>query len=180
MGKTAGLAVWLDPKKTTPFEYFQYWINTDDADVEKFLALFTFLPMEEVRQLGALKGEESRRAKEVLALEATKLTHGEEAAHEAQAAARALFSGTGALEAAPTTPIPAAEVAGGNTLADLFVRAGLVASRNEARRLASQGGATVDGERVTDMDRTLTAADIPASGMLLRAGKKRYMRVVVE
>jgi tyrosyl-tRNA synthetase len=179
MGKTAGNAVWLDPDRTSPYAYYQYWINTDDADVEKFLAFFTFLPMEEVRRLGALKGEDTRQAKEVLAFEATKLTHGEAAAREAQAASRALFSGAGALEAAPTTAIPAGDLVDGLSLADLFVRAGLAGSRNEARRLAAQGGASVDGERVTDMDRTLTMPDIPGEGLLLRAGKKRYQRIVI-
>jgi tyrosyl-tRNA synthetase len=180
MGKTAGNAVWLDPDRTSPYEYYQYWINTDDADVEKFLAFFTFLPMDEVRRLGSLKGEDARQAKEVLALEATKLTHGEAATLEAQAAARALFSGVGALEAAPTTAIPAVELQAGLPLADLFVRAGLATSRNDARRLAAQGGMSLDGERVTDMDRVLTTADIPGGGLLLRAGKKRYQRVIAE
>lgn len=180
MGKSAGNAVWLDPARTSPYEYYQYWINTEDDDVAQFLALFTFLPMDEVRRLSSLAGAELRRAKEILAFEATKLTHGEAAAREAQAASRALFSGEGAMENAPTTVIPAAEIAAGIPLADLFIRAGLVTGRGEARRLAAQGGASVNGERVTDMDRVLTVADIPADGLLLRAGKKRYQRIVVE
>lgn len=180
MGKTAGNAVWLDPNRTSPYEYYQYWINTDDADVERFLALFTFLPMDEVRRLGALRGEETRQAKEVLAFEAMKLTHGEAAAREAQAASRALFSGAGALDAAPTTAIPAADLAAGLQLADIFVRAGLATSRNDARRLAAQGGMSMNGERVTDMERILTTVDIPGEGVLLRAGKKRYQRIVIE
>jgi len=180
MGKSAGNAVWLDPARTSPYDYYQYWINTDDADVGRFLGLFTFLPVDEVRRLAHRAGAELRQAKETLAFEATKLTHGETAAREAQAASRALFSGAGALEAAPTTVIPAADIAAGLTLADLFTRAGLATGRADARRLAAQGGASIGGERVDDMDRTLTAADIPAGGLLLRAGKKRYQRVVIE
>lgn len=179
MGKTAGNAVWLDPARTSPYEYYQYWINTDDADVARFLGFFTFLPMDEVRRLTERQGADLRVAKETLAFEATKLTHGEAAAREAQSAARALFSGEGALETAPTTVIPAADLGGGITLADLFVRAGLATGRGDARRLAAQGGASVGGARIEDMDRTLTAADIPTEGLLLRAGKKRYQRVIV-
>lgn len=179
MGKTAGNAVWLDPAKTSPYDYYQYWINTADVDVPRFLGFFTFLPMDEVRRLTERQGADLRTAKETLAFEATKLTHGEEAAREAQAASRALFSGAGALDNAPTTIIPAADFAVGLSVADLFVRAGLATGRGDARRLAAQGGASIGGERVDDMDRTLTAADIPADGLLLRAGKKRYQRVVV-
>jgi tyrosyl-tRNA synthetase len=163
----------------SPYDYYQFWINVEDALVERFLAFFTFLPMDEVRRLGQLKGAELRRAKETLAYEATKLTHGEEAAREAQTASRALFSGEGALETAPTTVIPAADFAAGLSVADLFTRAGLATGRGDARRLAAQGGASIGGERVDDMDRILTAADIPADGLLLRAGKKRYQRVIV-
>lgn len=179
MGKSAGNAVWLDPAKTSPYEYYQYWINTDDADVVQFLGFFTFLPMDEVRRLTGRAGADLREAKETLAFEATKLTHGEVAAREAQAASRALFAGEGALENAPTTVIPVADLGAGITLADLFTRAGLATGRGDARRLAAQGGASINGERIEDMDRTLTAADIPAVGLLLRAGKKRYQRVVV-
>lgn len=179
MGKSAGNAVWLDPARTSPYDYYQYWINTDDADVGRFLGLFTFLPVDETRRLASRAGAELRQAKETLAYEATKLTHGETAAREAREAARALFSGTGALEATPTTVIPAAEIAAGLTLADLFTRAGLATGRGDARRLAAQGGASIGGERVEEMDRPLTAADIPEDGLLLRAGKKRYQRVVV-
>lgn len=179
MGKSTGNALSLNPAYMSPYDYYQFWINTEDANVERFLAFFTFLPMDAVRRLSAQEGAALREAKEILAYEATALTHGEAAAQEAQAASRALFSGDGALENAPTTTIPAAAFAAGLSLADLFVHAGLASGRGEARRLAAQGGATASGERVTDMDRTLTAADIPADGLLLRAGKKRYQRIVV-
>jgi tyrosyl-tRNA synthetase len=133
-----------------------------------------------VRRLTARQGADLRAAKEVLAFEATKLTHGEEAARAAQSASRALFSGEGALETAPTTIIPAADLGAGLAVADLFARAGLATGRGDARRLAAQGGASINGERVDDMDRILTTADIPVEGLLLRAGKKRYQRIVVE
>jgi tyrosyl-tRNA synthetase len=179
MGKSTGNALSLNPNYMSPYDYYQFWINVEDALVERFLAFFTFLPMDEVRRLGQREGAELRRAKETLAFEATKLTHGEEAAREAQAASRALFSGAGTLETAPTTVIPAVDFVAGLSVADLFTRAGLATGRGDARRLATQGGASIGGERVDDMDRTLTAADIPADGLLLRAGKKRYQRVLV-
>jgi len=179
MGKSTGNALSLNPAYMSPYDYYQFWINVEDALVARFLAFFTFLPMDEVRRLGALEGAELRTAKETLALEATRLTHGEATAREAQAASRALFSGVGALENAPTTVIPAAEWAAGLTVADLFARAGLVAGRGEARRLAAQGGASINGERVDDTDRMFAMADVPPDGLLLRAGKKRYHRVVV-
>ncbi len=179
MGKSTGNALSLNPAYMSMYDYYQFWINVDDALVERFLAFFTFLPMDEVRRLTNREGAELRSAKETLAFEATKLTHGEAEAREAQAASRALFSGDGALETAPTTVIPAADFAAGISVADLFTRAGLATGRGDARRLAAQGGASIGGERVDDMDRTLTVADIPSDGLLLRAGKKRYQRVVV-
>ncbi|MDQ2784431.1 MAG: tyrosine--tRNA ligase [Chloroflexota bacterium] len=179
MGKSTGNALSLNPTYMSPYDYYQFWINVEDALVERFLAFFTFLPMDEIRRLTNREGAELRQAKETLAFEATTLTHGEAAAREAQAAARALFSGDGALETAPTTVISLADLAAGLSVADLFTRAGLVTGRGDARRLAVQGGASVGGERIDDMDRTLTAADIPPDGLLLRAGKKRYQRVVV-
>ncbi len=179
MGKSTGNALSLNPAYMSTYDYYQFWINVDDALVERFLAFFTFLPMDEVRRLTNREGAELRSAKETLAFEATKLTHGEAEAREAQAASRALFSGDGALETAPTTVIPAADFAAGISVADLFTRAGLATGRGDARRLAAQGGASIGGERVDDMDRTLTVADIPSDGLLLRAGKKRYQRVVV-
>lgn len=179
MGKSTGNALSLNPAYMSPYDYYQFWINVEDVLVERFLAFFTFLPMTEVRRLTAVEGSELRHAKETLAFEATRLTHGEAEAEKARDASRALFAGTGAGGDAPTTAIPAAEFGDGLPLADLFVRAGLASSRGEARRLAAQGGASVDGERVDDLDRILTATDVPATGLLLRAGKKRYHRVTV-
>src|SRR5438093_417161 len=149
MGKTAAGAVWLDPIRTSPYDYYQYWINTADADVERFLGLFTFLPMEEVRELGRLEGADLRRAKEVLAFEATMLTHGEDAAEYARTSSRALFGGDGEAEGAPTTPVAASRLAAGVELTDLLVETGVAPSKRSARVLIRQGGAYVNGERVT-------------------------------
>jgi tyrosyl-tRNA synthetase len=180
MGKSTGNALSLNPAYMSPYDYYQFWINVEDVQVGRFLGFFTFLPMEEIRRLAGREGADLRAAKETLAYEATKLTHGEEAARTAQAASRALFSGEGALGSVPTTVIPATDLNAGLTVADLFVRAGLATGRGDARRLAAQGGASIDGERIDDMDRALTTADIPPEGLLLRAGKKRYQRIVVE
>jgi tyrosyl-tRNA synthetase len=180
MGKTAAGAVWLDPALTSPYEYYQYWINTADADVERFLALFTFLPMEEIRELGRLEGADLRRAKEVLAYEATKLTHGEEAAEDAQATSRALFGGDGESQGAPTTLLLAPRLAAGVELTDLLVETGLAPSKRAARDLIRQGGAYVNGERVEASDSIIGEQHFQDGAVLLRAGKKRFHRIVVE
>jgi tyrosyl-tRNA synthetase len=181
MGKTAAGAVWLNPEMTTPYEFYQYWINTEDADVEQFLALYTFLPMDEVRALGRLEGADIRRAKEVLAMEATRITHGEEAALEAQAASRALFGGAGGdLEAVPTSSMSMADLGEGVPVAQLFATTGLASSRGEARRLIQQGGAYVNDRRIDAVDQVITTADLSDGSLLLRSGKKKYHRVVVE
>src|SRR5262249_25210647 len=149
MGKTEMGAVWLDPARTSPYDYYQFWINTEDPDVERFLALFTLVLMNEVRALGRLEGARGRQAKERLAFEATRLAHGEAAAREAQAAARALFGGDGAAgsTAVPTTAIEPARLAAGVSATDLFLETGLAASRAEARRLGAPGGAYVNDPR---------------------------------
>ena len=180
MGKTARGAVWLDPARTSPYEYYQYWINTADADVERFLGLFTFLPMERVRELGRLQEAEARDAKEVLADEATALTHGEEAAKEAQRASRALFGGEGEAEGAPTTTIQAARLAEGVRLAALLVDTGLAPSVTAAARLIDQGGVSVNGERVGSPGARIDEGHLRDGAVLLRAGKKRFHRIVVE
>ena len=176
MGKTERGSVWLDPARTSPYDYYQFWINTEDADVGRFLALYTFLPMEQVRELSTLEGAELRRAKQVLAFEATKLTHGEDAAREAEAASQAAFAGAGDdLSAIPAVEVPAADLAAGVPLVDLLVASHLASSKSDARRLISQGGAYVDGEQVTALDYRVTAAgDGP---LLLRAGKKHLRRI---
>ncbi|HZR99010.1 MAG TPA: tyrosine--tRNA ligase [Chloroflexota bacterium] len=188
MGKTEAGAVWLDPERTSPYDYYQFWINTEDPDVERFLALFTFLPMDEVRALGRREGADLREAKERLAYEATALTHGEAAAREAQAAARALFQGgrrdggdglsAAALAAVPQTAVPRAELAAGLEAVDLFARSGLCSSKADARRLIHQGGAHVNEQPVARPDAVFTVADLRDGALLLRKGKKGYHRIV--
>ncbi len=177
MGKTASGAVWLDAARTSPYEFYQYWINTEDPDVGRFLGLFTFLPMDEVRRLAALEGADLRTAKEVLAFEATRLVHGEEEAARARDASRALFSGDGGLTTAPTYEIPRQRLEDGVEAFVLFHEAGLAKSRGEARRLIQQGGAYVNGRAVTGFDQPVTAADLEDGAVLLRAGKKKHCAV---
>jgi tyrosyl-tRNA synthetase len=179
MGKSAAGTVWLDPARTSPYEYYQFWINTEDPDVERFLALFTFLPLDEVGMLGRLEGAEINRAKEVLAYEATSLVHGETAANEARETSRALFSGDGEAASAPTTELAAASLTDGLDLLDLLVETGLAQSKRAARDLVKQGGAYVNGQRVDEVDRQLTSADARDGQVLLRAGRKRYHRLRV-
>jgi len=179
MGKTEKGAVWLDPAKTPPYDYYQYWINTDDRDVGKFLALFTFLPMEEVRCLGALEGADLRKAKETLAFEATRLLHGDGEAEKAREAARSLFCGEGPLdlESVPTYEIGASCLQEGIPAFMLFCDSGIVKSRGEARRLVQQGGAYVNGRRIDQFDEKVSESDLNCGCLLLRAGKKKYIRV---
>ena len=179
MGKTAAGAIWLDAARTSPYDFYQYWINTDDRDVRKFLALFTFLPMDEVERLGAAEGAELNAAKQVLAYEATKLCHGEAAAEEARSAAKAAFGGGGDLSAMPSTPFALARLEAGIAVLDLFVETGLTPSKGEARRLVQQGGAYVNDIVVGDAQARVTAADVTDGAVLLRAGKKKYHRVLV-
>jgi tyrosyl-tRNA synthetase len=180
MGKTASGAVWLDADLLSPYDFYQYWINCDDRDVEKFLKLFTFLPLEEIRRLSALRGSDIRQAKRVLAFEATCITHGQDAAQEAQAAAFAAFGSGGALDAMPTTVISARRLAAGLSPVDLFAEVGLTRSKSEARRLIKQGGMYVNDRRVEGLEHVLSEADLTPEGILLRAGKKKYHRVLVE
>lgn len=182
MGKTEKGAVWLDPAKTPPYDYYQYWINTDDRDVGKFLALFTFLPMEEVRCLGALEGADLRKAKEILAYEATKLAHGCEEADKAREASRSLFCGDAGegpldLESMPTFEIGASCLQEGTPAFMLLADCGIVKSRGEARRLIQQGGAYVNGRRIDQFDEKISESDLKCGCLLLRAGKKKYIRV---
>lgn len=179
MGKTAEGAVWLDPGMTSPYDFYQFWINVDDRDVEGLLCNFTFLPMEQVRELGALEGEKIRHAKSVLAFEATKITHGEEAATQAERGARSVFGGAQAgAEDVPTVEIDRERLEAGINVVDLFVEAELGKSKSEVRRLIQQGGASVNGERVAAIDRVFDSNDLDDEGvLLLRAGKKRFQRV---
>jgi tyrosyl-tRNA synthetase len=181
MGKTHQGAVWLDPEGTSPYDYYQYWINQDDKDVERFLALFTFLPMEEVRRLGRAQGEAIREAKEVLAFEATALCHGKEEAERARSAARQLFGSeeSGPFDSAPTFALSNQDLEPGIPAFVLFEKCHLSKTRAEARRLISQGGGYVNGKRIENFDEMISPKDVNNGTLLLRAGKKRYLRVTV-
>jgi len=179
MGKTEKGAVWLDPERTSPYEYYQYWVNTEDADVPRFLALFTFLPMEDVRELGALQGAEIREAKHQLAFETTRLAHGEAEANKAQQAAQTLFGGGGELRDVPTTVVSEAQLQVGIGLLEGFRLVGLCKSNGEARRMLGQGGLYVHNEPARDPERTLGLDDLRDGAILLRAGKKRFHRLTL-
>ena len=174
MGKTEKGALWLDPAKTSPYDFYQYWRNVDDADVEKCLALLTFLPMDEVRRLGALKDNQINEAKVVLAYEVTKLIHGEEEATKAKNAAEALFSGAGAAGSAPTTYVTEEELAAENRLLAWAAKVGLFKSNGEARKAIQQGGLYIGDDKVTDEDTRITADMLKGDGLLIRRGKKAY------
>ncbi len=179
MGKSAGNSVWLDATMTTPYDFYQYWINVDDADVEKLLRFYTFLTKEEIADLTAVSGAALRSAKRRLAIEVTTILHGEEAAQEADSAAQALFSGKRDLDdpTIPTTVVPLSQFPEGITVADAFIRAGLCSSRGDARRLAQQGGLSINDEKIEDVDQSL---DAKPGSILLRVGKKRFMRLTFE
>jgi len=178
MGKTEKGALWLDPEKTSPYTFYQYWRNIDDADVEKCLALLTFLPMEEVRRLGALKDKEINVAKQTLAFEVTKLIHGQEEAEKSKQAAEALFSGAGALDNAPTVRITTDML--GTKIIDILTATGIVPSKSEGRRLIQQGGLHIGETKVTDLDFLLTADLFADNSVLIRKGKKNFHRIIVE
>lgn len=178
MGKTEKGALWLDPEKTSPYEFYQYWRNIADADVEKCLALLTFLPMDEVRRLGALEGAEINEAKKVLAYEVTKLIHSEEDAQNAKNAAEALFSGGQDMSAVPTVTINKDTL--GCTIIDLLVSTKILPSKSEARRLVQQGGLAIHDEKITDGNMVVTEDKFKDGSMLIRRGKKNYNRIVLE
>ncbi len=178
MGKTASGAVWLDPKKTTPFEFYQYWRNVGDRDVLKCIRMLTFLPLSEIDRMDHWQGEELNRAKEILAFELTKLVHGEEEAKKAEESAKALF-GAGSASDAPTEKLTESDLTDGVAdILTLLCRSGLAASRSEARRNVEQGGVSVNGEKVTDIRKTYSAAEL-SEGLLLKKGKKSYRKVVL-
>ena len=179
MGKTAGNAVWLDPNKTSPFEFYQYWRNVGDADVLKCIRMLTFLPLEQIDEMDHWEGEQLNKAKEVLAYELTKMVHGEEEAEKAQATARGLFSGAADHEHMPSTALDAALVKDGAVgLLAAMVAAGLCGSNREARQLVQQGGVLVDGEKVTDPKAVLTV-DALNKGVVIKKGKKVYHKVML-
>ena len=179
MGKTAGNAVWLDPNKTSPFEFYQYWRNVGDADVLKCIRMLTFLPLEQIDEMDHWQGEQLNQAKEILAYELTKMVHGEEEAQKAQATARGLFSGAADHENMPSTVLDASLVKDGAVgLLAAMVAAGLCASNREARQLVQQGGVLVDGEKVTDPKTTLSDEALH-KGIVIKKGKKVYHKVML-
>jgi tyrosyl-tRNA synthetase len=179
MGKTASGAIWLDAAQTSPYEFYQFWINVDDRDVERFLNYYTLLPLKTIRHLGDLQGADLRQAKETLAFEITALTHGVEAAGQAQSASRAMFGGNGNASGVPETTLPRTRLEAGVAVVDLFVETGLAASKSAARRLIQQGGARVNDTRLDNIESVVTSTDLHDGVVMLRAGKKRYHRVVV-
>ena len=178
MGKTVSGAVWLDAEKTSPFEFYQYWRNVDDADVVKCLKMLTFLPLEEIEKMEQWQGNELNKAKEILAYELTKLVHGEEEAEKAQTASRNLFAGGGVTGDIPTTTYAKADLDEGKDILTLLVDTKLVASRGEARRLVQQGGVSVNGEKVVAIDKTFTTAEFnEEAALLIKKGKKSYHQI---
>lgn len=179
MGKTERGALWLDPDKTSPHEFYQYWRNIDDADVKSALSLLTFIPMEEVNRLASLEGSAINEAKAILAYEVTKQVHGEEEAQKAQDAAKALFGGGPEAGSIPTTEIAAARLASPIKVYELVQMTGLAKSGGEARRLIKGGGVTVNGERVSDEFAEISQEDFTDGGLMLRRGKKNFHKVVL-
>lgn len=183
MGKTHKGAIWLDPELTSPYEYYQYWINQEDEDIPRFLTLFTLLPMEDIHRLSRLKGAEIREAKAVLAYEATRLCHGRQEADQARAASKQLFGGdgsSGAAEAVPVYTVQRAELKSGVPAYILFERAGLCKSRGEARRLIAQGGGYLNDQKLAAYDQIISMDDMDDAALVLRAGKKRYKKIITE
>ncbi len=180
MGKTAGNAVWLDPNKTSPFDFYQYWRNVGDADVLKCIRMLTFLPMEEIEKMDSWEGSQLNQAKEILAFELTKMVHGEEEAAKAQESARALFTGGNAAEM-PTFELTAEDFMDGQIdILGVLTKSGLTASRSEARRAVEQGGVTVEGEKVTDIKTVYTSDSFAGEGLVVKRGKKSFKRIVMK
>ena len=180
MGKTQSGAVWLDPNKTSPFDFYQYWRNVADADVLKCIRMLTFLPLEEIDKMDSWEGAQLNTAKEILAYELTKLVHGEEEAKKAQDAARALFS-QGAAADMPTAELTEEDMADGKIdILTMLVKSGLVSSKSEARRAVQQGGVAVEGEKVTDIYQAFTAEEMKGEGLVLKKGKKNFRKVIVK
>ena len=181
MGKTASGAVWLDPNKTSPFEFYQYWRNVGDADVLKCIRMLTFLPLEQIDEMDKWEGSQLNTAKEILASELTKLVHGEEEAEKAQTAARALFGGSGVSEHMPATELSADKFENGAIgVINLLVACGLCVSNGEARRLVQQGGVSVDDKKVTDITAAFHQEDFAGDGVIIKKGKKVFHRAFVK
>ena len=180
MGKTAGNAVWLDPNKTSPFDFYQYWRNVDDSDVLKCIRMLTFLPLEQIDEMDKWEGSQLNKAKEILAYELTKLVHGEDEANKAQDAARALFGGGADSADMPSTSLSADDFADGKiSVIDILVKAGLAKSKSEARRLIEQGGVSVNDEKVKSLDFSLSADEIAADPAIIKKGKKIFHKIVM-
>ena len=181
MGKTQSGAVWLDPDKTSPFDFYQYWRNVADADVLKCLRMLTFLPLEQIEEMDKWEGSQLNPAKEILAYELTKLVHGDDEAEKAQNGARALFSGSSTASDMPSVTIEEADLTDGAVdLISLLVKSGLVSSRSEGRRAIEQGGVSVNSEKVTDIKAAYTADQLSADEFILKRGKKKFMKIVFQ
>ena len=182
MGKTQSGAVWLDPNKTSPFDFYQYWRNVDDADVIKCMKLLTFLPLEEIQEMEKWEGSQLNKAKEILAFQLTELVHGTEEAKKAEAGAKALFAGGADTEHMPTTELAAEDFdeEGNIDMISLLVKSALVTTRSEGRRAIEQGGVSVDGEKVTDIRHVLSKDALTGDGIVLKRGKKKFNKVFVK
>ena len=181
MGKTAGNPVWLDPNKTSPFEFYQYWRNVDDADVMKCIRMLTFLPLEQIDEMDKWEGSQLNKAKEVLAFELTQMVHGEEEAKKAEASAKALFGGSGSSEHMPSTELTDDDFNDGkiDTLT-LLVRCSLAASKGEGRRLVQQGGISVNDEKITDFATSFDKSLFEGEGAIIRKGKKVFHKALAK
>ena len=180
MGKTASGAVWLDPNKTSPYDFYQYWRNVGDADVLKCIRMLTFLPLEQIDEMAGWEGAKLNEAKDILAYELTKLVHGDEEADKARQASKALFSGAGDAAHMPTTELTNDDLGGGQiNILNLMVRCGLCASKGEARRLVQQGGVSVNDRKVESIDEALGCEQFTGDGVIIRKGKKVFHRVVL-
>lgn len=181
MGKTQKGAVWLDPKKTSPFEFYQYWRNIGDADVLKCIRMLTFIPLEEIDKMDTWEGSQLNTAKEILGFELTKMIHGEEEAVKAQEAAKALFGGAGNSSDMPTATLKDEDLTDGSIdILSILVKSGLVPTRNEGRRAVEQGGVSVDGEKVTDIKAVYTKEQMTGDGIVVKRGKKNFRKVIAE
>ena len=180
MGKTASGAVWLDPNKTSPYDFYQYWRNVGDADVLKCIRMLTFLPLEQIDEMDKWEGSELNRAQEILAYELTKLVHGEEEANKAQESAKALFGGGGSMENVPTTKLADSDLTDGKIdILSVLTKTGLCPSRGEARRLVQQGGVTVDDVKVGSIDESYDKDRLATNGLMIKKGKKIYHKVTM-
>ena len=180
MGKTANGAVWLDPNKTTPFEFYQYWRNVDDADVMKCIRMLTFIPLDEINAMEQWDGSRINEKKEILAFSLTELVHGTEEAERARQVSKSLFSGGGSDENMPSFELDAADLGDGMSIVDLLAVSGLAPSKGEGRRLVQQGGVSVDGNKVTDIAHMLTNADFNDGKIVVKKGKKVFLKIVLK